>query len=158
MFPFSTLHPNVGACLRVELRILLDILLNPSMSFGEALIHDQHCDSPNPTDAGLSSRVCSQAAGKNPDENDAGSGEEGGAALYHFMCRGTGSSTGAQADLPDAGGQPAAASSLGSPWSSSHMGLAPTFFPGAGDSAPNADALVSLEGGVASHRDPHWGT
>ena len=36
MFPFSTLHLNAGACLRAELRILPDILLNPSMSFEEA--------------------------------------------------------------------------------------------------------------------------
>jgi hypothetical protein len=95
VFPFSTLHPNAGACLCAELRILPDILLNPYMSFGDALIHDQHRDSPNPTDAGLSSHVCSHVAEQNPNENDVGSGEEGGAAPYHFMCRGTGSSTGA---------------------------------------------------------------
>jgi hypothetical protein len=40
VFPFSQMHPNVGARLRAELSIPPDVLLNPSSSFGDAILHD----------------------------------------------------------------------------------------------------------------------
>lgn len=57
IFPFASLHPNAGSCLRTELSVLPNILLNPSMTFGDAKICDQHGDSPNPTNASVSSSV-----------------------------------------------------------------------------------------------------
>jgi hypothetical protein len=54
VFPFATLHPNAGASLHAELQILLDVLHNPSVSFRDALIRDQHVTSPNLSDVGSS--------------------------------------------------------------------------------------------------------
>ena len=54
IFPFSSLHPNAGARLHAEIQVLPDILLNPSMSFPDAQIRDQHLISPNQTNASLS--------------------------------------------------------------------------------------------------------
>jgi hypothetical protein len=42
VFPFSTLHPNVGAQLRSEITLLPPSLLPSNASFGDASLHDQH--------------------------------------------------------------------------------------------------------------------
>jgi hypothetical protein len=48
VFPFSRLHPNAGARLRAELSVLPDALLNPTNSFGDAILLD-HCDFISPS-------------------------------------------------------------------------------------------------------------
>jgi len=55
IYPFAKLHPNAGACLRAELQLLPDILLNPSNTFGDANLRDQHLVNPDPTNAATSS-------------------------------------------------------------------------------------------------------
>lgn len=100
VFPFASLHPNAGARLRAELKLLPDILLNPSMNFGDALIHDQHLISPKPTDACSSSSTCTQPAGTNSDSNGDQIGENMDAECPYFMCCHTGSRTHSQGDLP----------------------------------------------------------
>jgi hypothetical protein len=49
VFPFSQMHLNVGARLRAELSIPPYVLLNPSSSFGDAILHDQHGSLSAPT-------------------------------------------------------------------------------------------------------------
>ena len=51
IFPFASMHPNAGACLRAELSVLPDILLNPSANFGDVNVHDQSLSSPVTTNA-----------------------------------------------------------------------------------------------------------
>jgi len=69
LFPFSTLHPNVGGCLRSEIALLPKCLLNSNTSFGEALLHDQHLSSPISTDAMSNAAHTIEDAGENLDEN-----------------------------------------------------------------------------------------
>lgn len=57
VFPLVDLHPNAGARLRAKLQVLPEILLNPSMTFGDAKIHDQHLSFPNQTNSGSSTRA-----------------------------------------------------------------------------------------------------
>jgi hypothetical protein len=75
VFPFTELHPNAGARLRAELRVLPDALRSQSSTFGDAHILDQHLQSPNPTDACPSSCDSVQATAKNSTPNDAGTSE-----------------------------------------------------------------------------------
>jgi len=96
IFPFSSLHPNAGARLRAELQVLPDILLNPSMSFPDAQIRDQHLISPNQTNASLSGYDSMQGAEKNLDENRERSAENSVPMPPYHMCRGGGGSAGSQ--------------------------------------------------------------
>lgn len=50
VFPFASLHPNAGARLRAEIQLLPDVLLNPSTPLGDAIVRDQHLNSPVNTD------------------------------------------------------------------------------------------------------------
>ena len=54
----------MGARLRAELSLLLDVLLNPSTSFGDAILHDQHVPNSTSTDGMSSPSVCDLAAGE----------------------------------------------------------------------------------------------
>jgi len=102
VFPFSRLHPNAGARLKSELSILPDVLLNPTTTFGDAIILDRCDDSPN---RGTSPSFL-DATGTNGESNGGGSGENGAenGALHrrHVLCppgRDTGGSV-AEMDLP----------------------------------------------------------
>lgn len=50
MFPFQSLHPNVGARLRAEISLLLESLLNPNTDLGDETIHDSHARIPPAND------------------------------------------------------------------------------------------------------------
>ena len=54
----------MGARLRAELSLLLDVLLNPSTSFGDAILRDQHVPNSTSTDGMSSPSVCDLAAGE----------------------------------------------------------------------------------------------
>jgi hypothetical protein len=89
VYPFASLRPNAGARLRAELKLLLDILLNPSSNFGDALLHDKHLVSLGSTDAvhssceaGVSTSVDPALTAKNPKKN----GAETTLAAPYFMC------------------------------------------------------------------------
>jgi hypothetical protein len=41
VFPFSKLRPNAGACLRSEIALLPNALLDSHTSFEDALLHDR---------------------------------------------------------------------------------------------------------------------
>lgn len=69
VFPFSSLHPNAGSRLRSELALLPDVLLNPSSSFGDVILHDQHLSSPVSTDPLSSSGRSPAIAGIDAVEN-----------------------------------------------------------------------------------------
>jgi hypothetical protein len=96
VFPFASLHKNAGARLRAELHLLPDILRNPSMQFGDAIVHDQQMGSPGNTN-GSSSPVDVQV----PSEKNLNSTDStGGAPDRHFLCRIPGGSTDPGADSP----------------------------------------------------------
>jgi hypothetical protein len=82
VFPFSQLHPNVGAQLRAEVDLLPDILKNPSSSFGDALLRDQSMVNAMPTNAQSSAARLVNDAGSNLGLN----GEKMSAKTHHFMC------------------------------------------------------------------------
>jgi hypothetical protein len=42
IFPFASLHPNAGACLRKEIELLPDVLKNSSSEFGMQLCLINH--------------------------------------------------------------------------------------------------------------------
>lgn len=71
VFPFSTLHPNVGARLRSEIALLPPSLLDPNASFGDALLRDQHMSSPVSTNAVPSVVYTTEDAGEKSAENGA---------------------------------------------------------------------------------------
>ena len=64
VFPFATLNPNIGARLRSEFALLLEVLQNPSSNFGDAILHDQHVPNSTSTDGMSSPSVCDLAAGE----------------------------------------------------------------------------------------------
>jgi hypothetical protein len=76
IFPFAAMHKNAGARLRQELQLLPDILLNPSTSFGDALLRDQPVISSNPTNDISSDDDHMQYAGESADSNGASVGTE----------------------------------------------------------------------------------
>ena len=89
VFPFAQLHPNAGACLRSELAVLPNSLLNPSFSYGDAMLLDR-CDlaasSTNPTQSSCPPPGDTGRATKAQAES---SGEHGGqstAQRRYFMC------------------------------------------------------------------------
>jgi histone deacetylase 1/2 len=82
------------------------------MTFGDAIIHDQHLSSSDQTHPGPSSSVSLQESGENSVENDVDPGSISAGLLHPRVCRGSGSSTATQADspaidppAPDFGGQ-----------------------------------------------------
>jgi len=98
VFPFSQLHANAGAQLRTELQVLPQILLNPSMSFGDAHIHDQHFTSSVP--ANVSSSSMFQSIEKTSTPNSACSSEHGDADQPYRMCPVPSGHTHANGDPP----------------------------------------------------------
>jgi histone deacetylase 1/2 len=141
VFPFATLHPNAGARLRAELQVLPDVLLNPSMSFGDATIRDQHLSSPNQTNSGPSASASLQVTETNSDENDASSGENrripDDRAPHHLMCRFIGDSVEPHADPPaNDSAQSVPASAPGSAPQLTSASPFPTDSPRAGSSTP----------------------
>lgn len=74
-FPFSKLHPNIGARLRIEISLLPDTLLNPSSVGGNSTLDRSDAFS-TPTNASeTTDKVCmqdcsgSRAHGIFPGEN-----------------------------------------------------------------------------------------
>jgi hypothetical protein len=97
VYPFASLCPNAGTRLHAELKLLPDILLNPSSNFGDALLHDKHLVSPSSTDAvhssyetGVSTGADPASTTKNPEQN----GAETTSAAPYFMCLPQGGSAG----------------------------------------------------------------
>jgi hypothetical protein len=103
MFPFASLHPNAGTQLKSELRLLPDVLLNPSTDLGDSNLFDYTVRSP------LSTNVASPVVGAllptglHSEEETGNSSENDG--LYR-MCYPGGDSTHAEVDMPgqDSGG------------------------------------------------------
>ena len=86
VFPFASLHPNVGARLRSELSLLPDVLLNLTSSFGDVILHDRTDDFSMPTNSYSSSSPSHGVAGS----DDTSSNEENAADQRHSMCRARG--------------------------------------------------------------------
>ena len=82
LFPFATLHPNAGARPRSEIALLPDTLLGSHTSFGDAIMHDQHLNSPMPTNLLPRSGLVLNDTG----ENSVKFGEETEFSRNHFMC------------------------------------------------------------------------
>jgi hypothetical protein len=152
VFPFASLHPNAGARLRAELSVLPDVLLNPSMPFGDAKIRDQHDDSPNPANVSVSSSVHLQDSGNDSAETGAENGTGGDTWPRHFMCRGTGDSASSQVDPPRTDDSPVSGSASGS------LPVPPAVEPAAdpprnGSSTTSNSGFPSTSTGVAPHTD-----
>jgi hypothetical protein len=102
MFPFSRLHPNAGARLRSELSVLPDVLLNPTATFGDAILLDRCDESPILSNHDASHRSI-DTAGTNGASNGGASGENGvengGLRHRHFMSPGR--STGGSVTVAD---------------------------------------------------------
>lgn len=81
-FPFSQLHPDTGARLRAELSICPNVLLNPSSSFGDAILHDRQGSDFTPTNGVPSASDSIFATG----ENMANSSEDLRLDRRYFMC------------------------------------------------------------------------
>ena len=71
--------------MRAELQVLPEILLNPSMNFGDAHIHDQHLTSSMPANVSSSS-VFQSTEKKTSTPNSACISEHGGADRPYRMC------------------------------------------------------------------------
>lgn len=83
VFPFASLHKNAGARLRAELHLLPEILRNPSMQFGDAIVLDQQPGSPGNTNE-ASSTVDVQVSSEKILSSGA---SNGGQQDRFFMCR-----------------------------------------------------------------------
>jgi histone deacetylase 1/2 len=112
IFPFSEMHPNVGARLRAELSLLPDILKNLDSSFGDATLHDHTSVDCSSTNAVPSSRGDPNSAGSNLEANDA----QIGLNMPYFMLlvQNDKNSTGSEVDPPVPAAKPATPSSSGS--------------------------------------------
>ena len=88
VFPFASLHPNAGARLRSKLDLLLDVLKNPSSTFGDAILHYQHLASPTNTNALSSSGGIFDGTGTNAAQNP----QELVQQHRYFMCPPSGNS------------------------------------------------------------------
>lgn len=106
VFPFASLHSNARAKLRAELQVLPDVLRNPSISFRDALIHDQHVNSPNTSNVETSLGDV-QVQESTSDENHS-------AHAPYRMCRQAGSSANSDDDLPARSGDSVSAPVSGS--------------------------------------------
>ena len=158
VFPFDDLHPNAGARLRAELRVLPDALRSQSSAFGDAHILDQRLQSPNPTDACSSSCNPVQATERNLMPNDAGTGETEVASAPYFMCHRGGGNTAADADLPDTAAAPDSGSPPGLVSTDGSAGLwGEGAESGAGSSAPTSASTTAASGGDSPHHDSATG-
>lgn len=86
IFPFASMHPNTGARLQAELRILPDVLLNPSTHLGGINVHDQNLSSLMTTNATHSLVNDTTNAEKNLEENTLESGGNCALGTLYFMC------------------------------------------------------------------------
>lgn len=105
VFPFTTLHPNVGALLRKELSILPDALVGSEARFGDAILLDR-CDDSLANTCGPSHNSSVRDAGVNEASNGADLGADGGDPCVHgrhFMCRPPGDSVAVEGDSPGVG-------------------------------------------------------
>ena len=81
VFHFASLHPNAGACLRAEISILPNALLNPS-DIGDTTLLDQRDHCPAGTHPAPSSGSIDVGVGRNSSSNHGERGSTG----RHFMC------------------------------------------------------------------------
>jgi hypothetical protein len=121
VFPFSTLHPSEGARLRSELALLPDVLLNPSSSFRDIILHDRDLSSPASTDPLSSSSRCRDSTRINVEPKGEGT-EKTAKKMAHrhcyLMCRSDRDSMRREVDSPTAAPLPtgtAASSSESAP-------------------------------------------
>lgn len=120
VFSFASLRPNAGAQLKAKLRLLPDILLNPS-SFGADNLLDPNVRSPTPANSSPSLSGDLLHAGADLGENGAGTSSNGagngeGAGFYHLCSPAGGRATGSrsQEDLSGGGSGAVTASTPGS--------------------------------------------
>jgi len=152
VFPFASLHSNAGARLRAEFSLLPDILKNPSSTFGDALLHDQHLVSPtNPSPSfGLSS---DDATGTNPAQE----GSETAPGHRHFMCSPHSNSTRCEGDMTaTADGLPSASTSgsVGQNLPTASPAQTQVPAPSPGSSAADTPPHVAVDGSFPTQTDP----
>jgi hypothetical protein len=83
VFPFASLHPNVGSRLRAEIALLSPGLAPTFTEFGNAILVDKH-DNSRPTNGASSPLMASGTAGLSLEENT----EETVPNSHDFMCWG----------------------------------------------------------------------
>lgn len=120
VYPFSSLHPNARAQLRVELTLLPDALKNSS-TFGDALLCDLHENSPDLTNVVSSSSLETSCAGGETDgamensvENPIDMNQNRSTNTPYHVCLPRGGSSCIEADPPGRAGESAGVSTLGS--------------------------------------------
>jgi hypothetical protein len=135
------MHPNAGAQLRAELRLLPDILLNPTYGSDNLLDPNVHSSVPTNASQGLFGDVLN--AGENLEENDVGmgahSGDQGDNGGLYRMCSLIGSTaTGVRSQVDPFGGESAAIGGSISTPATQGMGAGLDTAAVAGSSAPTS--------------------
>ena len=151
VFPFATLHPNAGARLQAELQVLPEVLLNPSMNFGDALIHDQHLSSL--TNGQPSVGTSALPVGSDPKHSGEISQPNDAPMAPYRMCRGPGGSTDSQVDPSTVSGSDSLSTSGSVPLQSSGS----TSSTASGSSAASAPMLTTSALPAAAQPDPVQG-
>jgi hypothetical protein len=150
IFPFASLHKNAGARLRAELHLLPEIIRNPSMQFGDAIVHDQQMGSPGNTNGSSSTVDVHVTSETNSSSTDSSHASNGGPRDRHFMCQIPGGSTDPGGDSPTRWQAP---STSGSAPSSSGTG-ADSGTDSGGSSALASSLQHSAPRASAPHPDP----
>jgi transposase InsO family protein len=113
VFPFASMHPNVGAQLKAELALLPD-LFDPSSSCGGSFTSDQEADSSLPANPSSSCDRDCTGSGEKSGESSTKSSPHVVLDGQHFMCPPAGDSTATEGDLLAEPASPDAASPSGS--------------------------------------------
>jgi histone deacetylase 1/2 len=155
VFPFANLHPNAGARLRAELAVLPDSLLNPSASFGDAILLDRCDTNPLSTNATPSHGVVHDETGTSAastGENSSSNGDSPSSSGRHLMCPPHGDKTGtrSEGDLVP-GGSVTVSMTAPESGSGSVPNAAASLFPSAQSHGSAAGSSPSASNATPSH-------